>query len=415
MAFKQLFGVDQLQGKTGSVDVASLEGKTVLLYFSAHWCPPCRGFTPKLAEWYKKHATGKNFEIVFVSSDKGQSEFDEYFAEHPWLALPFEHRDAKAALSKKCKVNGIPSLCVFGPDGELITTKGREGVSGDPECTSFPWKPKTYAEIMEGAEIVDKEGNKVTLAGKVHGLYFSAHWCPPCRGFTPKLAECYKKLKAAGKDFEIVFVSSDRDQASFDEYYGGEHPWAQLPFSDRDRKKELSDTFDVEGIPTLVMLDENGKIITTEGTSAVGGDPEGAEFPWYPKPLNDLSAGPGAINDVPSLVVFCDGADDATKAKVKADMDAVAKEHWAECEAKGEDKKFAFFTANSTEGIAGRVRDLTKVSQSGNNVKVVMVDIPAGGKHFHSDLTSTSTEALKGFMASYNSAPSASLGSAPSA
>ena len=27
------------------------------------------------------------------------------------------------------------------------------------------------------------------------GLYFSAHWCPPCRGFTPVLADTYNKIK----------------------------------------------------------------------------------------------------------------------------------------------------------------------------------------------------------------------------
>ena len=53
------------------------------------------------------------------------------------------------------------------------------------------------------------------LSGKTVGIYFSAHWCPPCRGFTPKLAEAYQKLKANGKELEIVFVSSDRDQHSF--------------------------------------------------------------------------------------------------------------------------------------------------------------------------------------------------------
>ena len=52
------------------------------------------------------------------------------------------------------------------------------------------------------------------------GIYFSAHWCPPCRGFTPKLVESYNTMKAAGKNFEIVFVSSDNDEAGFDEYYG---------------------------------------------------------------------------------------------------------------------------------------------------------------------------------------------------
>ena len=49
-------------------------------------------------------------------------------------------------------------------------------------------------------------------SGAVVGLYFSAHWCPPCRGFTPLLATCYAALKSAGKPFEIVFLSSDKDQ-----------------------------------------------------------------------------------------------------------------------------------------------------------------------------------------------------------
>ena len=34
------------------------------------------------------------------------------------------------------------------------------------------------------------------------GLYFSAHWCPPCKAFTPKLVETYNKVKAAGKQLE---------------------------------------------------------------------------------------------------------------------------------------------------------------------------------------------------------------------
>ena len=51
----------------------------------------------------------------------------------------------------------------------------------------------------------------------VVGVYFSAHWCPPCRGFTPQLAQLYKDVTAAGKKFGVVFVSSDRDEKSFQE------------------------------------------------------------------------------------------------------------------------------------------------------------------------------------------------------
>jgi len=61
--------------------------------------------------------------------------------------------------------------------------------------------------------------------------------CPPCRGFTPKLVETYKKLKESGKDFEIVFASSDF----------GEMPWLALPLGD-ERKEKLSELCNVEGM-----------------------------------------------------------------------------------------------------------------------------------------------------------------------
>ena len=49
------------------------------------------------------------------------------------------------------------------------------------------------------------------------GIYVSAHWCPPCRTFTPQLAQLYKDIAAAGKKFGVLFVSGDRDEKSFQE------------------------------------------------------------------------------------------------------------------------------------------------------------------------------------------------------
>lgn len=67
------------------------------------------------------------------------------------------------------------------------------------------------------------------------GLYFSAHWCPPCRGFTPKLNEIYTGMREAGKKIEIVFVSSDQDEGQFSEYYK-DMSWLALAFENRDVK-----------------------------------------------------------------------------------------------------------------------------------------------------------------------------------
>lgn len=50
-----------------------------------------------------------------------------------------------------------------------------------------------------GAALLRKNGSRVnaeSLRGKVVALYFSAHWCPPCRAFTPKLKEFYEQVNA---------------------------------------------------------------------------------------------------------------------------------------------------------------------------------------------------------------------------
>ena len=88
-------------------------------------------------------------------------------------------------------------------------------------------------QSLLGDTLVKNDGTEVktselsTNEGGVVGIYFSAHWCPPCRGFTPRLVDFYKECKEAGKTFEVVFVSSDRNQEEFDGYFG-EMPWLAL-------------------------------------------------------------------------------------------------------------------------------------------------------------------------------------------
>ena len=203
--FTELFGAT-LKSKTGDVTTSeALNGKNVMVYFSAHWCPPCKAFTPKLSTFYTSlKASNPDFELVFVSSDRDEEAFNEYYSEMPFLSLPFSDRDRKATLSKKFKVSGIPSLVVLGSDGSTITTDGRSGVADDPTGAKFPWKPPTFEETMPHS-LTGKSGDVKTesLDDKHLMLYFSAHWCPPCRGFTPELVKvrstrtCERRERAA--------------------------------------------------------------------------------------------------------------------------------------------------------------------------------------------------------------------------
>lgn len=359
-AFKELFG-ETLQTGSGTVStVDALSGKSaVAIYFSAHWCPPCRGFTPKLAEWYKADLKAKGLEVVFVSSDRDDDSFKEYFADMPWLALPFDERERKGSLSKKFKVNGIPALIVLDSDGNLTTDDGRSAVSEDPTGKLMPWKPKTAQELLTSAKIVDANGKEISLKDalegkKALGLYFSAHWCPPCRGFTPKLAEWYT-ADLKNKGLEVVFVSWDRSEDQFKEYVA-EMPWLSLKFGD-EAIKPLGSTFKVDGIPSLVILDKDLSTINAEGRGVVSSDPTGKEFPWYPKPVNDLASGPGQINEVPTVLVFCETSDEDQQ---KAIYDALAPlgQKYLDKQKAGGDLEFTFLTAKAATSLAIRIRGM---------------------------------------------------------
>jgi len=66
--------------------------------------------------------------VVFVSGDKTQEEYEKYYDEMPWLALPF--KDARlATLAKKFEVKGVPRLVVLKPDGTIINHSAVQKVS----------------------------------------------------------------------------------------------------------------------------------------------------------------------------------------------------------------------------------------------------------------------------------------------
>jgi nucleoredoxin len=62
----------------------------VVLYFGAHWSPPCRLFTERLQSFYEQVNQAKmKIEIVFISDDGSKEAFSKNFSEMEWYALPF--------------------------------------------------------------------------------------------------------------------------------------------------------------------------------------------------------------------------------------------------------------------------------------------------------------------------------------
>jgi len=119
----------------------ALEGKSiVLLYFSAHWCPPCRGFTPVLKKFYDE-VKAEGVEIIFCSADSSHDDMISYMKEShgDWFAV--EHGSKLSQdLDEKFEVSGIPTLVVLKADGTLITKDGRGPVQSKGSAAIKDWQ-----------------------------------------------------------------------------------------------------------------------------------------------------------------------------------------------------------------------------------------------------------------------------------
>ncbi len=94
---------------------------------ASHLCR-CRKFTPLFAVTYEDQPDKSEVEVVFVSSDHDKEGFEEYYAEQPWAAVPFDAA-SKDALGEKFGVEGIPRVVVLsGADGSVVNGDARAAI-----------------------------------------------------------------------------------------------------------------------------------------------------------------------------------------------------------------------------------------------------------------------------------------------
>ena len=173
------------------------------------------------------------------------------------------------------------------PNTQPLIDRAKQQFNLDPQkqentAVARPTVQQLLGVVNQSFELINNRNDSVpleSLLNKTIGIYFSAHWCPPCKQFTPLLVELYNTIKSQGKQFEIVFVSSDRNKAQFTEYFRS-MPWLAVNFDAIEARNRLSQALGVKGIPTLILFDSEGNLLTTDGRSIVSKDPQGKRFPW---------------------------------------------------------------------------------------------------------------------------------------
>ena len=113
-------------GRKAKASQQMLKKRFILVYFSAHWCPPCRKFTPLLVNWYNKDH--KDYDVIFVSSDSNKDNMKKYMEETkmPWVGIK-KKSESETLMNKKFKTgSGIPNLVLI-EKGKVIASSYEKG------------------------------------------------------------------------------------------------------------------------------------------------------------------------------------------------------------------------------------------------------------------------------------------------
>ena len=227
-----------------------------------------------------------------------------------WLATRYSHQ-AHAALA------GTQFSMLEGPLwGEDVGSAGGLRPNLASNLADVSGDAGGGLQSLLGATLLDGDGKaQVALSMAVAGaplvaLYFSAHWCSPCRKFTPKLVAFVEELEEEGVRLPIVFGSSDRNEAAFQKYFSSMTNFHAFPHGDA-RIEALKQKYAVTGVPWLVVLDAAGNLVVSEASLDVQQGPQ-AYHMW----LTKAKVAPVA-DDAPA----CASALDGCAAKCAADTE----------------------------------------------------------------------------------------------
>ena len=181
--------------------------------------------------------TRRRVEVVYVSSDASEAEFDRFGMRDGsgWWAVP--HRVSGTLgkrMRKHFKVSALPTVVVTQWDVAkrcvaLLNEDATQMLADDPKGERYPWKEQTIDDML-GPVLVDKEKKRHDRVDalkhvQVLAIYFGGQWCPHCVTFKPTMDTAHKVLNeertiSTPRTFEIVYVSSDQSQSEFDDYFG---------------------------------------------------------------------------------------------------------------------------------------------------------------------------------------------------
>jgi thiol-disulfide isomerase/thioredoxin len=157
-------------------------------------------------------------------------------------------------------VAGIAGLALF---STLLRDKDEPLPSGPPGEIKAGTDFNLYGKTIQNEDF-DWE----SLRGKYVLVKFTATWCPACQKVIPDLLKAYEKYHDKGLEFVSVYIGEQEPDAAATVKNHVERkklPWIILSESLTVKAglPAQGDSFDVPYLPTMLLVDKEGKVMAT--------------------------------------------------------------------------------------------------------------------------------------------------------
>jgi peroxiredoxin len=270
-----------------TIDIGQVYGKKpVYLKFWATWCTPCRQQMPAFQSRFEK--LGHKIQVVAVNIGLSD-DIDSIRAVRKkyGLTMPIVMDDGRLARLFNLKVT--PQHVLIGRDARFAYVGHAENKNLDAAIqrvldqppSSNPTVQQSIAErtykigdVVDGLTVTTTEGAKASLlasgSGRLRGIMFFSSWCewyleksrPSTAKACVRTREAVARLAAKDNGVDWIGIaggpwSTAQDLADYRSSHNVRIPLAL------DSSDSLFRAFGIRDIPTIVLIDSNGKIVQT--------------------------------------------------------------------------------------------------------------------------------------------------------
>ena len=148
-----------------------------------------------------------------------------------------------------------------------------EIAAGDPGAGGglLPGRKAPLFDLPELNADAQKEVSLLRLRGRVVVLDFWATWCGPCRAALPRMAELGRWARENGIPVDVIAVNTSEQSRTLDLRRKRIETFVKEQKLDADGMKmvldldgSVADAYAVQGLPTTVVIDAAGRIVTVK-------------------------------------------------------------------------------------------------------------------------------------------------------